>query len=74
MSGYLVSFNSNTSDEEIQQVKDHITQGGGVIGHEYNLIKGFSFTKPEVSTLDVGALSDHPAIDSLELDQTVTTQ
>ena len=33
-----------------------------------------SFTKPEVSTFAVKALSSNPAVENVEADQTVTTQ
>ncbi|KAH0538367.1 hypothetical protein FGG08_005016 [Glutinoglossum americanum] len=38
----IVSFDSDTPDSIIQQAKDAITAAGGVITHEYSLIKGFA--------------------------------
>ncbi|KAJ5644790.1 hypothetical protein N7507_010801 [Penicillium longicatenatum] len=58
----------------LDRLKDEITAGGGRIVDEYTLIKGFSFTRPEASTLDLSTLSGHPVVDSVEADQVVTTQ
>ncbi|KAJ5643844.1 uncharacterized protein N7484_006351 [Penicillium longicatenatum] len=69
-----VTCNSDTTDSEMQKLKDEITAHGGRIVHEYTIIKGFSFTRPEASTLDLNTLSSHPNVDSVEADQVVTTQ
>ncbi|KAI5783178.1 proteinase inhibitor, propeptide [Peziza echinospora] len=74
MSSYIVTFRADTTDSEIQKIKDEITGKGCTIEHEYTLIKGFSFSKPEVSTFAVHALSDNPAVENVEADQIVTTQ
>ena len=36
-----ITMKQECSDSEIQKVKDDITNAGGKILHEYNLIKGF---------------------------------
>ncbi|KAJ5539998.1 hypothetical protein N7513_008330 [Penicillium frequentans] len=74
MSSFVVTFKPDAPDSEVQKVKDEITSGGGQIDHEYSLIKGFSFTRPEVATLDVKSLSSSPHVDNIEADKVVTTQ
>ncbi|KAL2837851.1 hypothetical protein BJY01DRAFT_220520 [Aspergillus pseudoustus] len=71
MPSYIVKCKSSASDEEIQAVKDQAVQNGGTITHEYNLIKGFAVTLPDVSTL---SFDGHPHVEHVELDGEVKTQ
>lgn len=36
----------DTTDSEVQKVKDDIKAQGGEITHEYNIIKGFAYVPP----------------------------
>ncbi|CAK7268298.1 hypothetical protein SEPCBS119000_002991 [Sporothrix epigloea] len=43
----IVTYDSNTPDWVLNEAKDAIRAAGGVITHEYNLIKGFAATAGE---------------------------
>ncbi|CAK7198413.1 hypothetical protein SEUCBS139899_001074 [Sporothrix eucalyptigena] len=43
----IVTYESNTPDWVLNEAKDAIRAAGGVITHEYNLIKGFAATAGE---------------------------
>lgn len=40
----VITYESNTPDWVLTEAKDAIVNAGGVITHEYNLIKGFAAT------------------------------
>ncbi|CAK7210413.1 hypothetical protein SCUCBS95973_000775 [Sporothrix curviconia] len=43
----IVTYESNTPDWVLNEAKDAIRAAGGIITHEYNLIKGFAATAGE---------------------------
>ncbi|KIH86310.1 hypothetical protein SPBR_08756 [Sporothrix brasiliensis 5110] len=43
----VVTYESNTPDWVISEAKEAIINAGGIITHEYNLIKGFAATAGE---------------------------
>ncbi|CAK7273046.1 hypothetical protein SEPCBS57363_005455 [Sporothrix epigloea] len=43
----IVTYESNTPDWVLNEAKDTIRAAGGIITHEYNLIKGFAATAGE---------------------------
>ncbi|KAJ9223564.1 hypothetical protein DTO271D3_5894 [Paecilomyces variotii] len=44
---YNVTLKKDSSPEELQKAKDQAVQDGGIIKHEYSLIKGFTVEYPE---------------------------
>ncbi|KAI2607342.1 uncharacterized protein GGS25DRAFT_495438 [Hypoxylon fragiforme] len=68
MPTYIVTCKSDATPEQVAAAKKHAQDQGGKIGHEYNLIKGFSVTFPNdaISTLES---SEH--VQAVELDQEV---
>ncbi|KAF1810306.1 hypothetical protein P152DRAFT_401695 [Eremomyces bilateralis CBS 781.70] len=42
----VISYPESTPDHVLQQAKDAIQAAGGIITHEYNLIKGFAARVP----------------------------
>ncbi|TLS24798.1 hypothetical protein PpBr36_08076 [Pyricularia pennisetigena] len=53
----IITYPSDTPDSVLQQAKNMITESGGVITHNYDIIKGFAATVGEkilqtVSTMD----------------------
>ncbi|KAF2085794.1 hypothetical protein K490DRAFT_67391 [Saccharata proteae CBS 121410] len=42
----LISYPKDTPDHIVNQAKDAIVNAGGMITHEYKLIKGFAATAP----------------------------
>ncbi|KAH7376185.1 peptidase inhibitor I9 [Plectosphaerella cucumerina] len=70
MPTYIVTCKEDASPDQVQAAKDHAVSQGGKIGHEYNLIKGFSvsFDKDSVQTLE-----SHEHIKAVEADQEVHT-
>ncbi|CAK7216826.1 hypothetical protein SBRCBS47491_002960 [Sporothrix bragantina] len=43
----IITYESNTPDWVLTEAKDAIVAAGGLITHEYNLIKGFAATAGE---------------------------
>ncbi|KAI2615082.1 hypothetical protein GGR54DRAFT_308136 [Hypoxylon sp. NC1633] len=43
----IVSFPSETTDDIVNRAKDDIEKAGGIITHEYQLIKGFAAKAPQ---------------------------
>ncbi|KAI6083133.1 peptidase inhibitor I9 [Hypoxylon rubiginosum] len=71
MPTYIVTCKPDATPEQVAAAKKHATDQGGKIGHEYNLIKGFSvtFDSDAVTTLES---NEH--VKAVELDQEVKTQ
>ncbi|KAK7997234.1 hypothetical protein PG989_005274 [Apiospora arundinis] len=71
MPTYIVTCKPDASADQIAAAKKHAEDQGGKIGHEYNLIKGFSveFPKDSMSTME-----SHEHVKAVELDQEVKTQ
>ncbi|KAI9775995.1 MAG: hypothetical protein M1835_005645 [Candelina submexicana] len=67
----IVSFpNHDTPDSVIAQAKDAILADGGVITHEFSLIKGFSANAAEevLNTVQTfGSPDNHPVVENDEL-------
>ncbi|PIG89908.1 peptidase inhibitor i9 [Aspergillus arachidicola] len=43
MPTYIVTCKEDATPEEVQATKEHAVDQGGKIGHEYTIIKGFSW-------------------------------
>jgi hypothetical protein len=71
MPSYIITCKDDASDDQVKAVKQKAIDQGGEIGHEYNLIKGFSVTFPEGS---VSALESHEHVKAVEADQEMRTQ
>lgn len=71
MPTYIVTCKDDATPDQVQAAKDHATSQGGKIGHEYNLIKGFSVEFPADS---VQTLQNHEHIKEVEADQEMRTQ
>ncbi|KAL8380979.1 hypothetical protein RB595_005329 [Gaeumannomyces hyphopodioides] len=54
----IVSYPNETPNSVIDQAKQAIREGGGVITHDFELIKGFAATVAESVLNSVKALSD----------------
>ncbi|KAI8962063.1 hypothetical protein F5Y11DRAFT_347883 [Daldinia sp. FL1419] len=66
----IVSFPSGTTDDIVNRAKDDIRNAGGVITHEYQLIKGFAAKAPQKILETVSAWSaEYNAV--IEEDQVV---
>ncbi|OTB04869.1 hypothetical protein M426DRAFT_148779 [Hypoxylon sp. CI-4A] len=69
----IVSFPSDTTDDIVNRAKDDIRKAGGVITHEYQLIKGFAAKAPQKILETVSAWSaEYNAV--VEEDQVVEVQ
>ncbi|KAL7624570.1 hypothetical protein AAE478_006137 [Parahypoxylon ruwenzoriense] len=53
----IVSFPSETTDDIVNRAKDDIRKAGGIITHEYQLIKGFAAKAPQKIIETVSAWS-----------------
>lgn len=71
MPTYIVTCKPDASPEQVAAAKKHAEDQGGKIGHEYNLIKGFSVTFPNDA---ITTLESSPNVQGVELDQEVRTQ
>ncbi|OTA65377.1 hypothetical protein K449DRAFT_392477 [Hypoxylon sp. EC38] len=69
----IVSFPTETTDDIINRAKDDIRNAGGIITHEYQLIKGFAAKAPQKILESVSAWSaEYHAV--IEEDQIVEVQ
>ncbi|KAI0837396.1 hypothetical protein F5Y06DRAFT_271613 [Hypoxylon sp. FL0890] len=69
----IVSFPSETTDDIVNRAKDDIRKAGGIITHEYQLIKGFAAKAPQKILETVSAWSaEYHAV--IEEDQIVQAQ
>jgi hypothetical protein len=70
---YIVTFKHDTPENVIEEQIKAAEASGATIKHRYNAaIKGFSVEVPDSS---VNSLSlDHPHVENIEADGTVTTQ
>ncbi|ESZ98545.1 hypothetical protein SBOR_1077 [Sclerotinia borealis F-4128] len=67
----IVSYPDNTPNDVVQKAMDAIRAAGGVITHEYKLIKGFAAKAPAQVLVSVQTWgNDYHAI--IEEDQVVT--
>ncbi|KEZ41041.1 hypothetical protein SAPIO_CDS7079 [Scedosporium apiospermum] len=71
MPTYIVTCKPDATPAQVQQAKDDAVAQGGKIGHEYNLIKGFSVDFPDNA---VSAFQKHEHVEHVELDQPVRIQ
>ncbi|KAI0014226.1 peptidase inhibitor I9 [Xylariaceae sp. FL0662B] len=71
MPTYIVTLKPDATAEQVAAAKKHAQEQGGTIGHEYNLIKGFSVTFPKDS---IQALESYEHVKGVELDQEMKTQ
>ncbi|TFL04733.1 hypothetical protein BDV98DRAFT_562748 [Pterulicium gracile] len=73
--GYIVVYKDSADDAEIQKHIDSIESKGGKIGTKHTLIKGYSASIPDSFIQELQSLqSADGIIESIEPDQTVTTQ
>ncbi|EFX03527.1 mitochondrial pyruvate dehydrogenase [Grosmannia clavigera kw1407] len=70
MPSYIITCRPDASKEEVAAAKKTAVEQGGTIGHEYELLKGFSVSFPDGT---VNTLSQHPSIASVDADQVVST-
>ncbi|OAA57935.1 Proteinase inhibitor, propeptide [Niveomyces insectorum RCEF 264] len=69
----IITYPTSTPDWVVNQAKDAIVQAGGVITHEYHLIKGFAATAGEKVIETVQAMgSKYQAL--VEEDRVVSVQ
>ncbi|CAD6443330.1 aeebe999-2697-4219-b0b9-a29c01a9290b [Sclerotinia trifoliorum] len=67
----IVSYPDNTPNEEVQKAMDAIKAAGGIITHEYKLIKGFAAKAPAQVLATIQSLgNDYHAV--IEEDQIVS--
>ncbi|KAL2110799.1 hypothetical protein VUR80DRAFT_678 [Thermomyces stellatus] len=71
MPTYIVTCKKDATPDQVKKAKEDAVAQGGQIGHDYNLIKGFSVTFPDDA---VTTLESHEHVDAVELDQPVRTQ
>ncbi|RGP76792.1 peptidase inhibitor i9 [Fusarium longipes] len=71
MPSYIVTCKEDATDEQVQSAKQHATDQGGKITHEYSLIKGFAVEFPNDS---VQTLESHEHIQAVEHDGEMRTQ
>ncbi|KAJ2162968.1 hypothetical protein GGF46_000154 [Coemansia sp. RSA 552] len=69
-----VIFKASASADDKQKTMDSIKKSGGTIKGESELINGFFAKVPKSEGLSNSLTGAHPAIDSVELDQVITTQ
>ncbi|RYO81074.1 hypothetical protein DL766_004796 [Monosporascus sp. MC13-8B] len=71
MPTYIVTCKPDATPEQVAAAKKHAQEQGGTIGHEYNLIKGFSveFPKDAVTTME-----SHEYVKAVEQDQEMKIQ
>ncbi|KAK9460661.1 uncharacterized protein V1516DRAFT_677331 [Lipomyces oligophaga] len=67
-STYIVRFSPDSTKEEIDETKSHLTDSGAEIVHEYTLIKAVAVRLPEAQ---VSALEALPSVEGIEKDQEV---
>lgn len=71
----IVSYPKGTPDWVVDQAKQAIISAGGIITHEYNLIKGFAAKAPETVMAEISSMSaDGGYKANVEEDQVVTIQ
>ncbi|KAI1780333.1 hypothetical protein F4818DRAFT_435541 [Hypoxylon cercidicola] len=61
----IVSFPSETTDDVVNRAKDDIRKAGGMITHEYQLIKGFAAKAPQkiIETVSAWSAEFHAVIE-----------
>ncbi|KAI1381179.1 hypothetical protein F4677DRAFT_119038 [Hypoxylon crocopeplum] len=61
----IVSFPSDTTDDIVNRAKDDIQKAGGLITHEYQLIKGFAAKAPQkiIETVSAWGAEFHAVIE-----------
>ncbi|KAG7666047.1 uncharacterized protein J8A68_000477 [[Candida] subhashii] len=69
---YIITLKEDASDEAVSGIKKWVSEIGGEITSEYELIKGFAVKLPVGS--DAQALEAHTAVHSVEEDQEVHIQ
>jgi hypothetical protein len=69
----IISFPNDTPDSVVEDCKESIRSNGGVITHEYNIIKGFA-AKAESSALEFVTTMGSKYSMEMEEDGIVTTQ
>ncbi|KAI1379350.1 hypothetical protein F4677DRAFT_408712 [Hypoxylon crocopeplum] len=71
MPTYIVTCKPDATPEQVAAAKKHAQDQGGKIGHEYNIIKGFSVTFPNDA---MTTLESNENVQNVELDQEVKIQ
>ncbi|KAH9908572.1 peptidase inhibitor I9 [Xylariomycetidae sp. FL2044] len=71
MPSYIITCKKDATPEQVAAAKKHAEEQGGKIGHEYNLIKGFSVTFPKDS---VQTMESHEHVQAVEEDKEMKTQ
>ncbi|KAK6210884.1 hypothetical protein LQW54_005761 [Pestalotiopsis sp. IQ-011] len=68
----IVTFPNDVASDVIDRAMSEIKKAGGVITHEYNLIKGFAAKAPQkvIESMSVWTTSEYHA--TIEEDQTIT--
>ncbi|KAJ5105166.1 hypothetical protein NUU61_002513 [Penicillium alfredii] len=67
----IITYPQGTPDSVMDQAKESLKASGGVITHEYNLIKGFAAEAP-AKALDIVSTQSDDHKPNIEEDQTVT--
>ncbi|KAJ5833131.1 hypothetical protein N7474_001442 [Penicillium riverlandense] len=67
----VVTFPEGTPDSVIDHAKDSLVASGGIITHEYHLIKGFAAEAP-VKSLETLSAQDSEYKPNIEEDKVVT--
>ncbi|KAJ5190618.1 Proteinase inhibitor propeptide [Penicillium cinerascens] len=67
---YNITLKEGSSPEELEKAKDDVRAKGGIIKHEYSLIKGFTAEFPE----DLAQTLDSTEHIHVEQDGVVSTQ
>ncbi|KAJ2695854.1 hypothetical protein H4R19_005802 [Coemansia spiralis] len=70
----IITFKEGATDDDKAKVRNSITQAGGTIGHEYELINSVSARLNDAQTGLVSLKEEHLSIEDIELDGIVTTQ
>lgn len=65
----MIFFNKGTDSSVIEKAKTDIIEAGGVIGHLYEKLNGFSAS---VSNLTLSLLVSHPDVNFIEADGSVS--
>ncbi|PHH62257.1 hypothetical protein CDD81_7317 [Ophiocordyceps australis] len=71
MPSYIVTLNDDATPEQLAEAKKHAKEQGGTIGHEYDLIKGFSVSFPSDAVTTLESIKN---VAKVEKDGVMTTQ
>jgi len=68
----IISFPSDTPYHIVDQAKEAVLKAGGVVTHEYKIIKGFACTASAKAFEMVNAMADSAYMPRIEEDQVVS--